>query len=79
MLRGNPDYHFRGNQHHHFTLPHNVNKTLILLSKTAVLQGFLGKKRPFGISPTRSILIFGFAFGFISGFAQNHSINLRLY
>jgi len=44
LLRGNPDYHFRGNQHHHFTLSHNVNKTLILLSKTAVLQSFSSKK-----------------------------------
>ena len=67
VLRGKPYYHFRGKPHHHFNHADNDNKIPVLLSKTAELQGFSGKKRPHRIASARSIFIFGF----ISGFAQN--------
>lgn len=73
LLRCKPYYHFRGKLHHNFLHADNDNKIHVLLTKTAVLQGFSGKKRPHRIASARSNFISCFAFGFISGFAQNQN------
>ena len=76
MLRGKPFHHFRGTLHYHFLRRRGVNKIFVLFPQSLVLQGFSGTKKDLAEKSARSLLIFGFALLFISGFALNHSINL---
>jgi len=52
-----------------------TNKIEILYgSKTACLQGFSHKKRPWGIASSRSVFMFWFALFLMNGVAQNHKL-----
>ena len=76
MLRGKPFHHFKGKLLYHFLRGRGVNKIFVLFLNRWCCKAFRAQKKTSQKKSARSLLIFGFALVFISGFASNHSINL---
>ena len=74
MLRGKPFHHFRGKLLYHFLHRRGVNKIFVLFPQVVDISRLFGHKKDLAEKSARSLLIFGFALLFISGFASNHSI-----